>query len=488
MIDKIIKLLASKSCTSNLSTSDWLMYCKQFKEITISLKPQLIKALAQHSGASEFLISDTFARLNQEIVPPDVKIYILSDLQKAQNEATIKIKTMKGRTIFNNIDLESLSISRTEWLSIIKKFELQERSKLTPLFFFNALSSIRKVKYDELTDSLSKPRPSRLAKRTISGQNEPTAKRSFRSFQEDDGQNPLILEETDENQYLQSKIEATGARYSKLSSATPDKRYTQVVRTPGGNKARPLCNINGQTLFKPLTPMSKAPKQGRVDIGFVSRTSLAEKLKKPALERAKPVKFIATLEKINARSGLPRRQSQFSITKVKASDVFRAHGIEIQPADGRFHHWSHLIAHFMGDVQDIITENQNIITDDLDIMIQEPEEEIINLIPSTSASNYNTLETIELFIRKKLLDEDTDKIHITVTPLYNGDLVIPDMLTYSLSWVENYNQEHTQIFYISPQSYERITKSMHSSIDVLREHGKTISDIEESSSSCDFSY
>ncbi|MBL7480849.1 hypothetical protein [Legionella bononiensis] len=455
MIEQLIKELASRPCASILNNYEWFLYSKQYSQLDSSLRPAFINALVNHSGASPTEILIALNNLNQENVSLELQNDSLSELFKAQEIASEKIFNMKNRRCFKNIDLESLSISRAEWLTIIRKYEQQDRLHVTPYFFFNALSSIRKVKYDDLTHSITKPQPRREAKRSFFGEERP-AKRTFQSFRKDEGINPLILEETDENRDLQLPIEATGARYSKLSPATPDKRYPKVAKTPGGSKARPLCTIDEHTLYKHLTPESKAPREGRVNLQKVSRIKLMDTLPKLQIPQAEEVQFIATLEGINERSGLSRRQSQYSITKVKASDVFRAHGIEIKPADGRAHHWSHLIAHFLGDTQELITPD--------------PQKEIINLVPTTDAANYNTLEAVELFVRKKLIDEDTDEILIKVKPQYNDDSFIPDMLIYTLSWIENHNQKHSEIFYINPQSYQRITKSMHSSIEVLREN------------------
>ncbi|KTD32532.1 hypothetical protein Lmor_2157 [Legionella moravica] len=462
MIKQLIKELASRPSTSSLSNDDWFLYSKQYHELEDSLRSSFIHVLANHSGVSSSQILIALTSLNQEDTDLVNQRDMLSELQAAQETASEKIIQMQDRNCFKNIDIESLAISRAEWLTIIKKYEQQNRHNVTPTFFFSTLSSIRKIPYDDLTHSLSKSQPSRMAKRSIFREDAPPVKRTFQSFRKDDGFNPLILEETDENRYLQPQIEATGARYGKMFPATPDKRYPAVVKTPGGNKARPLCRIDGQTLFKHLTPVSQAPKKGRLSLLDISREELLAAIPKLNLEQAQEIRFVATLEGIQERSGLSRRHSQFSITKAKASDVFRAHGIEIKPAEGRSFHWSHLIAHFLADTQELATDT--------------PEKEIINLVPTTDAANYNTLEAVELYIRKKLIDEDTDNILIKVTPEYTGQSHIPNMLTYTLSWVECHDKQHEQIFYINPQSYQRITKSMHDSIDVLRENSHTVQD------------
>lgn len=453
MIEQLIKELASRPCLDELKTDEWITYSTLYHELDIFARPRLIKAIASHSGVSLPQTSNALQNLMPGMVATDAEELIISSLHLAQSAATSKISNMQQRTLFKQVDVDALSISRSEWLTIIDKFERLEKRSLTPLFFFGMLSTIRKIPYDELTSSLSKQQHPRQAKRAIE-RKEVFVKRAFESFKEDGGDNPLILEIQDENRDLQLNVEATGARSAKLFPVTPDKRYPQVVKTPGGRKARPLCEINGQTLFKHCTPLSKAPKQGRVDVREATLKQIGFQLPKLPLGKAQPIKFTATLALITERTGMSRRVGQNSQMKAKASDVFRAHGIEIKPEDGRSHHWAHLIAHFLGDIEDLCVDNSG--------------EEVINLVPSTAAANYNTLEAIENFIKNKLIDEDTDKIDIEVEPVYSGESLIPDMLNYTLSWTGNYGQKCNEIFYINPQSYQRISKSAHDTIKVLR--------------------
>lgn len=454
MIEQLIKELASRPCLDELDTDEWRNYSALYHELDDLNRPLLIKALASHSGVPVLQTSYALQNLLPGELASEVRDSIINELHIAQSSASSKISTMQQRNLFERVDVDTLSLSRAEWLTFIDKFERRERKNLTSGFFFNALSTIKKTPYDQLTSSLSKQQQPRQAKRSIE-RKEVVIKRAYQVFQDDEGVNPLILEKQDENRDVQIKIEATGARSSELFPATPDERYPKVVRTPGGSKARPLCAINGQTLFQHCTPLSKAPKQGRVDVRRATLEQVRSQLPKLTMEKALLIKYTATLAAIAERSMMPRRESQTTTMKAKASDVFRAHGIEIAPDDGRSHHWAHLIAHFLGGIEDLCT-------DDL-------EQEIINLVPSTAAANYNTLETIENFIKNKLINKDTDKIDITVEPKYSEESIIPNMLHYTLSWTENYDQKHNEIFYINPQSYQRITKSMHASIKALRD-------------------
>ena len=255
-------------------------------------------------------------------------------------------------------------------------------------------------------------------------------------------------------------MESTGVKSTPLCPATPERGYPQIKRTPGGTKTRPVCTIEGLTFFKPLTPYSKESRVGRADVREASIGNIMHTLPKLQLRRADPVEYTATLAVIEERSGQARRQyTQHSIAQASASDVFRAHGINIIPAHSRSQHWAHLIAHFLGDTQDLT--------------IQDNTKEIINLVPSTAAANYNTLEVIELFIKQKLTDQETDRILICVEPVYTGEALIPDLLVYSLTWVEKNKRgqvrECHETFYINPQSYHRVTKSMRQAINLLRD-------------------
>ncbi|CAM2820627.1 hypothetical protein [Legionella worsleiensis] len=455
MIEQLTEELAKKPITSILSNEDWFFYKTQWAQLDPSNRSKFISVLAAHSGILPSQIEQAFDNHDDKGT-----LQITQEFHAAQKIASQKIISMQQRTCFRSMKLDSLAISRAEWLTLIAKFEQHQRSHMSASLFFRILSIIRNTPYDSSIIALTKSQPSRQAKHSLSREEEPLKKRIVRSFLKDVGPNPLIFEQTEQNDALQAKVEATGARISKLDPATPDKRYPVVVKTPGGRKARPLCTINGQSLFKHLTPESKAPKTGRVALSHDrARKDLGDILPQLAVDKAQEVEFVATLKAIKERSGMPRRQSQVAITKAKASDVFRAYGVEITPTNSRSFHWSHLIAHFLADTHELTTPDC--------------QKEITNLVPSTDAANYNTLEAIELFIRNKLINEDTDEIRINVKPEYVDDSHIPNMLVYTLSWVENYGKKHEQVFYINPQSYERITKKMHSTIDVLRENNQT---------------
>lgn len=458
MIEQILKDLTQRPCHLELEDKDWFALSAFFNSANETDRGRLAKAVASWSGVSEMhIVVHALCNLSSETLSTEQCQLLLKELQTHQHQATLDIIRFQQRDFLRRLDLSLLEMTRTEWLVMLNRFEQHKRHAITSLFFFGTLSSIRRVKYDDLIDLVRTLPPSRHVKRKRQTETLPS-KRMYQSFQEDDGINPLITEKTDDP-ILQRAIEATGVRTTSLTPVTPERSHLCVARTPGGTKVRRLWEWNSVTFYQNLSPYGKKSGEGRVDVRGVSQSRIEETLPVLEFQRAEPVEFTATLELIKSQMGIRRRGT----IKTKASDVFRAHGIEIIPAHGRSHHWAHLIAHFLGDISDISS--------------QDSDNEVINLVPSTAAANYNTLEAIELFIRKKLINESTEQISIKVTPKYSGESLIPDLLIYKLNWSENNAMEDQQncseTFYINPQSYQRITKSMHETIATLRKHRDT---------------
>lgn len=443
MPNKVISHYLNQSCPDELKDDDWIKLSHIFVNLTEPQQSTLLSALGAHSG---IFILDINTSLKLMAADPGQQAQIILSLQHLQQNASSKIDSFQQRIGVKRINTEALSLSRSEWLSIIARFELQKGKNLTPLFFLHSLSIIRKVSYESLVAITSRTQPTRAAKILHPlNEGENTLKRWRPNLIDDGGVNPLILESTNQNLALQAKILATGARSANLVPATPERGYTQTSRTPGQTKVRPVFTIGTDCFFKPLTPYGNKADKGRVDVRQASLQKITTTLPRLQPDRAGPIEFIATFESMNERSGKTRRISQKSIKKVTCADVFRAHGIEIQSTDGRAHHWSHTIAHFLGGGDD--------------------------LVPATAAANYNTLEAIELFIQKKLISKTTDQIHIHVEPIYSGESLIPDLLIYSLNWIELnecLNQKKSEVFYINPQSYLRFTHSMHESLKLAR--------------------
>ena len=235
------------------------------------------------------------------------------------------------------------------------------------------------------------------------------------------------------------------------------------MRTPGGHKVRPIFESTQGSLFKPVTPF--------VTLAGTKRAGLRHTKKKDVLvdlpqmvdyQRAETVQFTATLDAITNRVGKKRRRD-LSIGNTSAAEVFRAYGIEVRFEQQKSHHWSHLIAHFLCGADQLISE----------------QEEVTNLVPSTAVANYNTLKMIEVFIKDQLVNKKTERITIVVEPHYTDELLIPNLLTYTLSWMDTATKSlQLNRYQINPQSYERINRCMLESIDVLRTR-TTVSDPEK---------
>lgn len=375
-----------------------------------------------------------------------------------QNTHTNQPNIIQIQQFIQKNRLQPLAVTADEMTQIANKMIQKERQHVTRFFFITALSQIRTIPYDVLISALSKDpieRPGIKRSATYEGEELPAPKKSRRERYAEDQENRLYMEPQDTQ--LHTQVEKTGVRSTVLTPATPTKEHPITVRSPGGTKVRPFGDFKahiGNTkthlaLFKPITPeKNRAPltHKGNGKIPF-------------SFDRASPVTFIATLAQMNARENTPRRQSQGSIMGTSAASVFIFHGVKISPAQKASYHWSHLIAHFLGDTQDLSREDAST--------------EIVNLVPSTATANYNTLRTIEYFIRDKLKKGSTKQIHIKVTPEYSDEILIPRLLTYALTWDETDSlgaiQHHENTYSISPQSYERITKKELESIECARE-------------------
>lgn len=447
MFDNIIADLKALPYPSELNNEQWYAYSFDFLQLTNEEKSQFTDILSQHSGIPKQVIIDVFHRLHAQAASSMEHENAFAILQQAQQEATFKITQFRTRRYFAAKRMEHLFISRSQWLTIMHQFEQEHRHHLTHAFFSNALSNASGLQKQDITKLLSKEQPPRAAKQ-MRGPKAPRlwqSRSALRPSKNDDSINSFIIDEH-APQEIREKIQETGARSCSLTPATPDKRNNILVRTPGGQKARQLCTINGITLFGPDTPpkSSVSKKKDRSLLRF---------------ERAKPITFIATLVRIKERYGVCRENSR-SKMGISASDACRAEGIKISQDERHEWHWYHLIPHFMGDTSDAITPHQ------------EAGAIIINLVPATAAANYNTLEAIERAIQDKLVRKITSAIKIEIKPRYSGKCKIPDMLTYTLMWEEKASSEKihekTEVFYVKPRSKQRLTRGMHRSIEVLR--------------------
>lgn len=456
MLDKQIKdridEINEKSNVSELQDKDWLFFQDIYSRSDNLFRNQLVQILSNHTGVKQEKITSAFDLLSDIDASINAKNEALLLLQAFQQTETQKIINLHNKYIIKQSNLKPLNITRNEWLLINSKIELNERKRISSIFIVHSLSTIRKVSYDLLSEQISKKQPRREVKKLDIPREKHATKRVFSFFKNDDQPNPLILESNENNAHLEEQMKDVGARYETLADATPERSYTTIKRTPNGSKARQLCTIGPNSLFQHLSPYSKdCSKEGRLDL----RQSSSKKVSRSLFAKPDPIEFTATLESIQERSGKLRKISQKSLMGISSSDVFRSYGIIISAKEGHYYHWAHLIAFFLGGPQDSI-----------------------NLIPSTAAANYNTLEAIELFIKEKLVNEETEEIKIKVEPRYTKDLLIPELLVYSLHWItvndDGLQKINEETFYINPQSYQRINQSMHKTINTLRDNEEMI--------------
>jgi hypothetical protein len=277
--------------------------------------------------------------------------------------------------------------------------------------------------------------------------------------------NPLIINSSQITSAMKKAFENTGVRAAMLKPVVAEIGYSNMMTTPNGKQVRPLCSLGGLSLFKPVTPFSKLSEQARADLTNASQNTIVNHLPWLNAQRAEPIEFTATLDIIQEWAKKTRRESLGQFMGASASEVFIAHGIEVDSSHRRSHHWAHLIAHFLCHSQHI-TSN---------------EKQLINLVPSTAAANYNTLKMVERFIKQTLENKRTDRMHISVDPIFKGEALIPDSLVYTLTWNEKKTNgemiKHQHVYYINPPSYERVTRVMKESILMLRQiYSESLSD------------
>lgn len=384
---------------------------------------------------------------------------LIDAVQTIEQTTTAKITHFMQHPFFQTFYMDRFSISKRQINQLIAQFEKKERQRITPIFFLTNLSHIQKVSIKTLLTLFTKHQPDRKAKRHADfSDDDVSPRKKYRYHPNDKEPNPLIYERNTSQPALEKELETSGVRIATLEPTSPIRGYTQsAMKTPGGTKVRSLYSTAHGTLFKGASPKAAEKSKGRLALKDTSAAQIKELLPKLECERANTVLFTATLESIKDRKGIKRRQSALSIMGASATDVFRAHGIEIESAKSHLQHWSHLVAHFL--------------TEESEITSLEKENSLINLVATTAAANYNILEEIELFIKGKLEKQETDQIHMQVTPTYTGENLIPDIIIYKLNWNETINKTLCpchEIFYISAQSQLRINNSMHESIDILR--------------------
>jgi len=143
MLDEIIKALTLKEWSTELNDKEWISISNAFTLESNELKRlTFMKALSAHSGVPLNQVQTALSSLAKPILSDEKQKQILTELQKAQADATLKITAFQQRNIFKTMDLDSLSISRAQWNTLISRFEQQQRAHVTRTFFLTTLSSI----------------------------------------------------------------------------------------------------------------------------------------------------------------------------------------------------------------------------------------------------------------------------------------------------------------------------------------------------------
>ncbi|MBA2709274.1 MAG: DNA/RNA non-specific endonuclease [Tatlockia sp.] len=370
--------------------------------------------------------------------------------RKAEDE---KIEHFKVKAIKQVPILVQVEATRCNWLELIRRFEKKEHKYITRPFILVSFSTILKISLEQLENDTLRKQSKREVKIEISPSHTPHLK--IANFKKKEGgENPLILNaSSSEESKLHSPLRKTGVRITELSPVVPERGYQEVYATPGKTKVRPFFSNDCGTLFKPLTPYGTKTEQGMVNTTKSQRFFIEKKVPRINFDRPDTISFTATLEKLKNRQGTKRRLGQKQLMGASCCDVFKAHGSEeLITINGRDYHWSHLIAYFLGG--------------------KHTEEEII---PGTAASNYNTLELVENFIALQLTEQGIDSVDIQVQPCYSNDSLIPDELIFHLSWhTPGSNVSCFEKIHINPRSYQRVTGSMHKSVELMRESNKSL--------------
>ncbi len=357
---------------------------------------------------------------------------------------TRELASFKERAMKQIPRLDCFSIQPSEWLEIKNDFEQQSFRNITQDQLLWSISKLRHISYEDLVAILRTDQPSRVVKASHeSYQSPPRQRMRHHDDKKDIENNPLILSKTTENNAFHSPLSKTGVRICDLIQATPERGYTDVKTTPGGTKVHSVYSNTKASLYKPLTPYKE---NGMVNTTEASHEKLTRELSKTNTSRPPSIHFTATRHQLLLRKYHYKRRSQYTLMNGTCREVFEAHGIETKSkTHGSHYHWSHLIAHFLGGAHSRD-----------------------NIVPGTAVSNYNTLQLVEEFIARKLINDCVLSINIQVNPSYSGASLIPDELQFYLSWEEE-GKHCSETITINPRSYQLVSAAMRGSIEMLRE-------------------
>jgi hypothetical protein len=451
-IKLVLSSLQDKLPTDPLVLDDLKRIFSLYKLADVHNKTYMSKELSNITGIAldEMNTLLESAQEDSTLSPHTISLALLQEQERFQ----VRIKRRVP-------GIQELSMSAEEWHELMTSLKGRRGALLTPYLIIFSLAKIKELSYPSLVSCLSKktsPRASRPVFLSVTDWPLSFAKRRKCSEEK----NPAIVSLSATSALSHGDLEATGARViASPDPVTPKKGFSAVYQTPGKTLIRCTYENTEGSIYMPLSPEQLTPlrSSGMVRTAAAATAELLQQAL-PELSLARPggVDFTATLPKMLARRHLSRRVSQNALMKASCRDVFSAHGVDtIITQCGSKYHWSHLIAHFLGG-----------------------EQEKENLIPGTSASNYNTLEVVEQFVASKLINGDVLSVAIRVTPMFSREALIPDELRFDLAWDEA-GHHFKETIRINPRSHRRESPATLATIGLFRGASRSLSFREGSS-------
>ncbi|WP_133140364.1 DNA/RNA non-specific endonuclease [Legionella genomosp. 1] len=443
MIEQIESFLLSlqEKKSRKLSPQDWNEACRlHLTADTKDSAKRLTEGLAAQLNLPEDCIDQYISKID---CSSDTKWYHFNYLQENYNQEKLALFAIQSSSLLPAEN--GLNLTPYVWFELYKRFDTQERERLSRPFLQLHLARLQNLNHDNLIAALAEKKPRRSC--TPFFHSQPPSKRK-RHIQEeiDYSTNRLILAKNASNTFCQSPLKDKGVRIAEIQPTSPAENcrtYLKVGRTPGGREARLAYRTETSELWTHTTPDNNPRFNGALRVPGQSVATLKTRFKH-IWERAGKVTFTATLHQIEENQNKKRPCNQFTIFRAACKDVFKAHGVEIDAeSTGHMFHWTHLIALFLGGEHD-----QQSIT------------------AATRAANLNILEAIENDTAEKLKQQwpNVPSVRIEVTPHYQQDNLIPQTLHFMLSWTETNSQGVTvarqKEHFINACSHQRYNKAM----------------------------
>ncbi|KTD49656.1 hypothetical protein Lqui_1867 [Legionella quinlivanii] len=427
--------------SKKLSSQDWKEACRLHSTAdSENSAKRLTKGLADQLNLPEDCIGQYISKTD---CSSDTKWYHFNYLQENFNQEKLTLFAIQASSLLPADN--GLNLTPYVWFELYKRFDTQEKKRLSRPFLQLHLARLQNLNHDNLIAALAEKKPRRSC--TPFFHSQPPQKRKRQAEEEIDySTNRLILAKTDSNTFCQSPLKDKGVRIAEIQPQSPRESsgtYIKVGRTPGGREARLAYRTETSELWTHSTPDNNPHFNGALRVPGQSVATLKARFKR-IWERAGKVTFTATLHQIEENQNKKRPCSQFSIFRAACKDVFEAHGVEIDAeSTGHMFHWTHLIALFLGGGHD----QQSVVA-------------------ATRAANLNILEAIENDTAEKLKQQEpkVPYVHIEVTPFYQQDNLIPQSLHFVLRWAETNalgvtvarQKEH----FINACSHQRYNKAM----------------------------